>query len=96
VLTHGDVREDYGPGLTLRRISRMRSADPSVRKALGKSLEAGCALNVVWDEREDQLVRCFDTPARPEQAQPFGAYAPPFDEDDSEVWGSRPGFGLAF
>ena len=34
--------------------------------------------------------------ARSARAQPFGAYTPPFDEDDAEVWGGRAGFGLAF
>jgi hypothetical protein len=64
VLRFADIEEDLGGGRTHYRLSERRLRQREVRKALGKEGVARAAdVGVVWDERQDQIVRVFDRAA---------------------------------
>lgn len=84
VLQLADVREDLGGGRVLHRLSAKQARTRRVRDALGRDAARAAEVSVVWDEREGQLFRVFETPATPRR----------FDENDSRWWSHRD-FGLA-
>jgi hypothetical protein len=64
VLRFADIEEDMGGGRTHYRLSDKRLRQREVRKALGKEGVARAAdVGVVWDERQDEIVRVYDRAA---------------------------------
>lgn len=64
VLRFADIEEDLGGGRIHYRLSDKRLRQREVRKVLGKEGAARAAdIGVVWDERQDEIVRVFDRAA---------------------------------
>jgi hypothetical protein len=60
VLAFGDVREEREDGLTLVRFSRERLAIGDLDELLQGETERALDVSLLWDEREEQLVRVLD------------------------------------
>ncbi|HEV2362577.1 MAG TPA: hypothetical protein VGS12_00065 [Caulobacteraceae bacterium] len=60
LLEHADLRQDLGAGRALVRLSAAALARLRRISALGDSVGRLADLAVVWDEREDVLVRVLD------------------------------------
>ena len=63
VLQYADIEEDLGGGRFLNRLSSQRLRQREVRKALGDAVARAADVSVVWDERQGQIVRVFDSAA---------------------------------
>jgi hypothetical protein len=64
VLRFADIEEDLGGGRTHYRLSDKRLRTREVRKALGKAgVMRAADVGVVWDERQDEIVRVLDRAA---------------------------------
>lgn len=62
VLQFSDILVDQGGGRTLMRLSDDRLADPEVRSWLGEAAGRAAGVSVLWDEREEEIVRVFEAP----------------------------------
>ena len=60
VLAFADIHRDLGAGRTLMRISAERAARADVILLLGRDAERVLDLGVVWNDREDQIIRIID------------------------------------
>ena len=60
VLAFADIHRDLGAGRTLMRISHERAARADVILLLGRDAERVTDLGLVWNDREDQIVRIID------------------------------------
>ncbi len=60
VLAFADIHRDLGAGRTLMRISAERAARADVILLLGRDAERVIDLGVVWNDREDQIIRIQD------------------------------------
>lgn len=60
VLDFADVHRDLGGGRTLMRISHERAARADVILLLGRDANRVVDLGLVWNDREDQIVRIID------------------------------------
>jgi hypothetical protein len=60
ILSYADEARDIGGGKVLLRLSPRRLADPAIRKPLGREAQRLADISVIWDEREDQIVRILD------------------------------------
>jgi hypothetical protein len=60
ILSYADDVRDLGGGKLLLRLSAKRMADPQIRRPLGREAGRLAEVSVVWDEREDQIVRILD------------------------------------
>lgn len=60
VLAFADIHRDLGAGRTLMRISHERAARADVILLLGRDAERVVDLGLVWNDREDQIVRIID------------------------------------
>lgn len=82
VLQHADHVEDLGGGERLYRLSPKRSRTRLMRERLGRQAFRAAELAVIYDEREDQIVRVLEgAPVKPRA----------FDEDSvwtAERWGA--------
>lgn len=64
VLRFADIEEDLGGGRTHYRLSDKRLRTREVRKVLGKDgVMRAADIGVVWDERQDEIVRVLDRAA---------------------------------
>jgi hypothetical protein len=81
VLQHADTVEDLGGGKRLYRLSAKRSRTRPLREQLGKQAFRAAEVAVIWDEREDQIVRVLEQPAVKPRA---------FDEE-AAWWSARGG-----
>jgi hypothetical protein len=64
VLRFADIGEDLGGGRTHYRLSDKRLRQREVRAVLGKAgVERAADIGVVWDERQDEIVRVLDRAA---------------------------------
>jgi len=66
VLAFADIHRDLGAGRTLMRISPELAARADVILLLGRSAERVVDLGVVWNDREDQIIRIVDDAERHE------------------------------
>lgn len=60
VLDFADIHRDLGGGRTLRRISHERAAKADMFLLLGRDVERVTDIGLVWNDREDQIVRVTD------------------------------------
>lgn len=60
VLDFADIHRDLGGGRTLRRISHERAARADIFLLLGRDAGRVTDIGLVWDDREDQIVRITD------------------------------------
>ena len=64
VLAFADIHRDLGGGRTLMRISPERAARADIILLLGRDAERVVDLGVVWNDREDQIIRVIDDAER--------------------------------
>ncbi|HEY3694981.1 hypothetical protein [Phenylobacterium sp.] len=57
ILRFSDVQEDVGGGRIMKRLSPTRLRDGEVRAALGDAAAQAGRVSVLWNDREDQIVR---------------------------------------
>ncbi|NQE62619.1 hypothetical protein [Caulobacter sp. RHG1] len=60
VMDFADIYRDMGGGRTLRRISHERAARADMFLLLGRDVERVTDIGLVWNDREDQIVRVTD------------------------------------
>lgn len=60
VLDFADIHRDLGGGRSLRRISHERAAKADLFLLLGRDVERVTDIGLVWNDREDQIVRVTD------------------------------------
>lgn len=60
VMDFADIHRDMGGGRTLRRISHERAAKADMFLLLGRDVERVTDIGLVWNDREDQIVRITD------------------------------------
>ncbi|MBO9546749.1 hypothetical protein [Caulobacter sp.] len=60
VMDFADIHRDMGGGRTLRRISHERAAKADMFLLLGRDVERVIDIGLVWNDREDQIVRVTD------------------------------------
>ena len=60
VMDFADIHRDLGGGRTLRRISHERAARADMFLLLGRDVARVTDIGVVWNDREDQIVRVTD------------------------------------
>ncbi|MBO9708740.1 MAG: hypothetical protein J7521_11050 [Caulobacter sp.] len=63
VLDFADIHRDLGGGRTLLRLSPARAAKADIILLLGRDAERACDVGLVWNDREDQIVRVIDDAA---------------------------------
>ena len=61
VLRFHDVALDQGGERTLLRLSERRLHEPEVEAALGAHLSRAGRVAILWNERESEIVRVFET-----------------------------------
>jgi hypothetical protein len=57
ILRYSDVQEDVGGGRVMKRLSAARLRDGDVRAALGAEAAQAGRVSVLWNDREDQIVK---------------------------------------
>lgn len=60
VLRFHDEEQDQGAGRTLLRLSRRRLRDREIRAALGELTERAANVSILWDNREDEIIRVLE------------------------------------
>ncbi|MDB5431454.1 MAG: hypothetical protein JWP35_2570 [Caulobacter sp.] len=60
IVRFADQRTDMGSGRVLLRLSAGRRAQAEVMLALGHDLRRAGEIGVVWDERDEEVVRIVD------------------------------------
>jgi hypothetical protein len=60
VLEFADLRDEMGGDRVLLRLSPARVAEPWVRRGLGEEADRLGDVAVIWDERDDELIRVLD------------------------------------
>lgn len=61
VLRFHDVVVDQGGETTLLRLSDRRLHEPEVAAALGPHASRAARVSILWNERESEIVRVFET-----------------------------------
>lgn len=61
VLRFHDVAVDQGGERTLLRLSAGRLREPEVKAALGSDAGRAARVSILWNERESEIVRVFET-----------------------------------
>lgn len=62
VLRFCDVQEDMGGGRILKRLSPARARGADVKAVLGDAAGQAGRVSVLWNAREDQILRVMTTP----------------------------------
>jgi len=88
VLAFADIHRDLGAGRTLMRISPERAARADVILLLGRNAERVVDLGVVWNDREDQIIRIIDDAERHDGR--LAAWEDAFDLFKSEAQDATP------
>lgn len=83
VLAFADIHRDLGAGRTLMRISHERAARADIILLLGRDAERVTDLGVVWNDREDQIIRVIDDAERRDSR--LAAWEDAYDLFESEV-----------
>ncbi len=60
VLEHADLRDDMGGGKVMMRLSPALFASLGLASELGEGSERVCDIAVIYDEREDEIIRVLD------------------------------------
>lgn len=60
LLRYHDEVQDQGGGRTLLRLSAQRLRDPEVKAALGDQLDRAAGVSILWNDREEEIVRVFE------------------------------------
>ena len=60
VLRFHDEEQDQGSGRTLLRLSQKRLRQREVKQALGKLTDRAANVSILWDEREDEIIRVLE------------------------------------
>lgn len=60
LLRYHDETLDQGGGRTLLRLSPSRLHDPEVKAALGDQLARAAGVSILWNEREEEIIRVFE------------------------------------
>lgn len=63
VLDFADIHRDLGGGRTLLRLSPERVLRADIILLLGRNAERAADIGLVWNDREDQIVRIIDDAA---------------------------------
>jgi hypothetical protein len=63
VLDFADIHRDLGGGRTLLRLSPERVLRADIILLLGRDAERAADIGLVWNDREDQIVRIIDDAA---------------------------------
>lgn len=83
VLAFADIHRDLGAGRTLMRISAERAARADVILLLGRDAARVVDLGVVWNDREDQIIRIVDDAEQHDSR--LAAWEDAYDLFESEV-----------
>lgn len=83
VLAFADIHRDLGAGRTLMRISPERAARADVILLLGRDAERVVDLGLVWNDREDQIIRIIDDAEQHDSR--LAAWEDAYDLFESEV-----------
>jgi len=62
VLRFHDESQDQGCGRSLLRLSARRLRDSEVRAALGEFTTRAAGVSILWNDREDQIIRVLEAP----------------------------------
>jgi hypothetical protein len=60
LLRYHDEVQDQGGGRTLLRLSAQRLCDPEVKAALGDQVGRAAGVSILWNEREEEIIRVFE------------------------------------
>lgn len=82
VLDFADIHRDLGGGRTLLRLSPERVVRADIILLLGRDAERAADIGLVWNDREDQIVRVIDDAAL--RASRRAAWEEAFDLFDAE------------
>lgn len=63
VLRYHDEAEDQGGGRTLLRLSQQRLHDAEVEAALGAHTDRAGRVSILWNEREEEIIRVLEGPS---------------------------------
>ena len=88
VLAFADIHRDLGGGRTLMRLSPERVVRADIILLLGGDAERAADIGLVWNEREDQIVRIIDDAQL--RASRLAAWEDAFDLFDAEVVAPQP------
>lgn len=82
ILQYADLQQPMGGGRVMLSLSARRIGDPVISGPLGREGGRLHEVSVIWDEREDQIVRIIDEPRG--GAIPLVQAEPTFDEAAAE------------
>ncbi len=82
VLDFADIHRDLGGGRTLMRLSPERVLRADIILLLGRDAERAVDIGLVWNDREDQIVRVIDDAAS--RASRQAAWEEAFDLFDTD------------
>ncbi len=86
VLDFADIHRDLGGGRTLLRLSPERVLRADIILLLGRDAERAVDIGLVWNDREDQIVRIIDDAAlRASRQAAWEDAFELFDTDDRDV-----------
>ena len=86
VLDFADIHRDLGGGRTLMRLSPERALRADIILLLGRDAERAADIGLVWNDREDQIVRIIDDAAlRASRQAAWEEAFDLFDADDREA-----------
>ena len=63
LLRFHDEEQDQGFGRTLLRFSARRLRDAEVRDALGDHADRAAGVAILWNAREEEIIRVLESPA---------------------------------
>ncbi|WP_165189243.1 hypothetical protein [Caulobacter soli] len=85
VLDFADIHRDLGGGRTLMRLSPERVLRADIILLLGRDAERAADIGLVWNDREDQIVRIIDDAAlRASRQEAWEEAFDLFDADDRD------------
>ena len=86
VLDFADIHRDLGGGRTLMRLSPERVLRADIILLLGRDAERASDIGLVWNDREDQIVRIIDDAAlRASRRATWEEAFDLFDTDERDV-----------
>lgn len=88
VLDFADIHRDLGGGRTLMRLSPERVLRADLILLLGRDAERAADIGLVWNDREDQIVRIIDDAAL--RASRQAAWEEAFDLFDGDGQDAAP------